>query len=231
MQERSSQFDDYDSQTFEVMRRVLHKSANCIDVGCHVGSILVRMIDLAPEGYHFAFEPLPDCFRLLWHRFGKLPRVALSNVALSDVAGERKFQYVVSNPAYSGFLKRRYDRPYEEVVEVNVTSCRLDEVIPKDVPINFIKIDVEGAELEVLRGGVSLITQNSPTIVFEHGLGAADYYGTNPEDIYDFLVGSCGLRLTLMRLWLEQVPAPEFTRQEFSEHFWRHLDYYFLAFP
>ena len=67
--------------------------------------------------------------------------------------------------------------------------------MPKDFPIHFMKIDVEGAELQVLRGAIQTILKYKPVIVFEHGLGAADHYGTKPEDIYDFLVSECGLSI------------------------------------
>lgn len=50
----------YDQQTVEVMRLVLENNSNCVDVGCHKGEILDEVIKLAPEGLHFAFEPLPD---------------------------------------------------------------------------------------------------------------------------------------------------------------------------
>jgi hypothetical protein len=65
------------------------------------------------------------------------------------------------------------------------------------------KVDVEGAELQVFKGTVQTIKRSRPLIVFEHGLGAADYCGTAPEILYDLLGGDCGLRLFLMEDWLE----------------------------
>jgi hypothetical protein len=46
----------YDIQTLEVMKRVLRKDSNCVDVGCHHGSILKMQMHFAPKGAHFAFE-------------------------------------------------------------------------------------------------------------------------------------------------------------------------------
>ncbi len=57
------------------------------------------------------------------------------------------------------------------------------------------KVDVEGAELQVFKGAVRTLKANKPHIIFEHGLGAADHYGTTPQMIFEFLVHECGLRI------------------------------------
>lgn len=194
----------YDLQTFEIMKRILREDSNCIDIGCSEGIVLKEILRLAPKGIHFAFEPLPDMYQKLIKSFGNLTNIHLYDFALSDSIGARSFQDVITNPGYSGFHQRKYDRPYEQIQEIEVMTNRLDNLIPKNIPIQFIKVDVEGAELEVFRGGIETIKRNRPTIVFEHGLGAADYYGTTPEDIYDLMVGQCGLRLFLMLEWLKK---------------------------
>jgi hypothetical protein len=56
----------------------------------------------------------------------------------------------------------------------------------------MIKIDVEGAELLLIRGARETIAKNKPVIVFEHGLGGADSYGHTPEQVFDLLI-DCGL--------------------------------------
>jgi hypothetical protein len=123
--------------------------------------------------------------------------------------------------------KRKYDKPNETVEEIRVTMTRLDDIVSKDLPIHFIKIDVEGAELQVMRGAMSTIRKYKPTIVFEHGLGAADCYGTTPEDIYDLLATQCDLRISLMTRWLSG--KEPLSRKEFSEEFNSGRNYYFMA--
>jgi len=150
---------------------------------------------------------------------------------LSDAAGTASFQHVVSNPAYSGLRQRRYDRPHEQVQEVAVKTNLLDSVVPEHTPIRFIKVDVEGAELQVFKGAVKTIGNSRPVIVFEHGLGGADYYGTHPEDIYDLLAGQCDLRLFLMAEWLEDNGKASLSREAFCEQFTSGSNYYFMASP
>ena len=222
---------DYDAQTLEVMKRVLQQDSNAVDVGCHQGAILRHILRVAPGGTHFAFEPLPTMYQELVRAFGGRPNVRLYDIALSDITGSATFQHVVSNPAFSGLHKRQYDRPEEQVTQIVVHTDLMDRVIPSEMPIHFIKVDVEGAELQVFRGAIETMRRNRPTVVFEHGLGGADYFGTAPELVYDVLVEQCQLRLYLMSDWLADAVAPPLSREVFREQFLTHKNYYFMARP
>jgi len=221
----------YDIETLEVMKRVLRQDSNCVDVGCHEGSILRVMLRLASKGTHFAFEPIPQMYRVLSDSFGSLENLHLYDYALSDAAGTTSFQHVVSNPGYSGFLRRSYDRPDEEIRQITVRTNLLDNLVPKELAIHFIKVDVEGAELQVFKGAVETIKRNRPVIIFEHGLGAADHYDTSPENVYDLLAGQCGLRLFLMTEWLKSNGEAALSRDAFCHQFSSGNNYYFMASP
>jgi FkbM family methyltransferase len=219
----------YDSLTFLVMERVLGENTVCVDVGCHEGVVLDVMLERAPEGTFYAFEPLPHLYDHLVRRYGDNHRVKLHNLALSNEAGTTSFNHVITNPGYSGFIKRRYDRPVEEDTQITVHTELLDNIVdPSDV-LGFIKIDVEGAELQVLEGARGLIKKHKPVIVFEHGLGAADIYGTTPEDIFNLLCVECGLQISLMERWLKN--KRPLSLEEFNQQFSRGLNYYFIAYP
>ena len=69
-----------------------------------------------------------------------------------------------------------------------------------------------------------------PFVVFEHGLGAADCYGARPEQVFD-LLSDCGLRVSLMKDWLEHGSTKGFTRAALAEEFDMRRNYYFLAHP
>lgn len=218
---------DYDKQTIAVMKRVLIANSNCVDVGCHAGSFLDIILQLAPYGMHIGFEPIPDLYRKLKKKYFKYSQVTIYSYALGDASGETSFQHVTTNEGYSGLKKRRYDRPNESVEEIKVNIECFDNIVPKDLQIDFIKIDVEGAELQVLKGAMQTIRTYKPVIVFEHGLGAADFYGTKPEDVFDLLTSECGLRISLMMSWLKG--GSTLSRVEFIEQFNSGQNYYFMA--
>lgn len=217
----------YDQQTIAVFQAVLSLDANCVDVGCHRGDVLSEILKYAPQGHHFAFEPLPEFYQILVEGFANFARVSLFNYALSDTVRQTEFLHVVSNPGYSGFQKRDYAGE-EQIVPIQVQTNLLDRCIPPQTKIDLIKIDVEGAELEVLRGGIATIKRCQPVIIFEHGMGAANHYGTKPEMIFELLVGECGLQISTMARFLTHQPC--LTEQEFYRHFCQGLDFYFMAY-
>lgn len=169
----------------------LAEDSNCVDVGAFAGTALRRMVSYAPRGRHIAYEPIPRLHARLADEF---PEVDVRRVALSDHRGEEAFVLVSDEPAFSGFRERAYSREVNRET-ISVTVEDLDSSLPLDYVPTLIKIDVEGAELEVLRGGIGTITKHKPIVVFEHGKGAAPEYGTRPGDVHELLCGQAGLRL------------------------------------
>jgi FkbM family methyltransferase len=216
----------YDELTAQIIRDVVHPGTIAIDVGAHHGDILSHMVAAAPEERHIAMEPLPDLAVGLRERF---PSVSVHEVALDAEGGsEVSFHHVVSNPGYSGLRRRRYDRPHEQVELITVRTARLDDLVPADADVALIKIDVEGGELGVLQGGLGTIRRCRPVVVFEHGLGGSDFYGTRPETVYDLLAGA-GLDVSLLQRWAGSEAA--LSREEFVEQYETNENYYFVAAP
>jgi len=111
----------YDIQTLDVMKRVLQENSNCIDVGCHQGSFLKEMLHFAPQGTHFAFEPLPELYQGLLKSFEDVPNAHIFDCALSDAEGTASFQHVATNPGFSGLRQRKYER-VEKIEEITVKT-------------------------------------------------------------------------------------------------------------
>ena len=174
-----------------LMERVLEPDSDCLDVGAHAGSVLAQMVRLAPRGRHVGWEPLPDFAEDLRRRF---PDVEVRQAALSDAPGEREFAHVLADPGWSGFVARPAPGD-EEVERLTVRVERLDDALPEGVRPAFVKIDVEGAEEQMLRGAVETLGRHRPVIAFEHGLGSADHYGTTPESVHRRLTGELGYEI------------------------------------
>lgn len=217
----------YDRQTQRVIRKVCKATSNCLDVGCHKGEILDLFLQYAPGGTHYGFEPIPGLYEGLLKKYEGLERCRILDVALSDKKGTSSFNYVVSNPSYSGLLKRDYDHPNEKDTLITVRTERLDDLLPPDLSVDLVKIDVEGGEILVLRGAVQTLTRCKPVVIFEHGLGASELYGATPEQVFD-LFERCGLRVSLMRRFLND--RPPLTREAFAKHYYRKWNYYFIAY-
>ena len=174
-----------------LLEEVLEPDSDCLDVGAHAGSILREMVRVAPRGRHVAWEPLPAFAAGLREAF---PGVEVREAALGDSAGTRVFAHVLGDPGWSGFLAR--PTPSQSPVEeLTVTVERLDDALPDGVRPAFVKIDVEGAEEEVLLGALETLRRHRPLVAFEHGLGSADVYGTTPGRIHDLLCGQLGYEI------------------------------------
>jgi len=217
----------YDIYTKKIIRKVLRKNSSAIDIGCHKGEILDEILRFAPNGKHFAFEPLPHLFEFLKSKYeGK--QIFLSSIALFDKKGTTGFNYVVNAPAFSGIRKREYNLPDARINQLTVETDLLDNIIPESQAIDFIKIDVEGAEFAVLQGGIKTIQRNKPVIIFEFGLGAADFYGSKPAECFSFLTGTCGLHVSTLQGFLNDENCLDL--QQFCDHFAKRTEYYFIAY-
>ena len=218
---------EYDRLTKDIMKSLLKKDSCCIDVGCHKGEILDYMIKKSSKGKHYAFEPIPVFLENLKKRYKNNPNIKLYPYALSEQEKKSSFNFVKNAPAYSGIKNRRYDIENPEIEVIEVEQNLLDNIISKEKKIDFVKIDVEGAEFGVLKGGKALFKQQKPTILFECGLGGSDYYGTTAEGIYDFITEEIGLEIYTLKKFLSNSKA--LTTKEFKQLFDTNKEYYFVA--
>jgi len=171
-----------------LLEEMLEPDADCLDVGAHDGAVLKEIVRVAPGGKHVAWEPLPAFARRLRGRF---PTVEIREAALSDATGNRSFAHILDDPGWSGFRAR--PTPQASSVETITVRCeRLDDALPAGVRPVLVKIDVEGAEEQVLLGAAETLRRYRPVIVFEHGFGSADYYGTTPGRIHELFTRSLG---------------------------------------
>jgi FkbM family methyltransferase len=129
-----------------------------LDVGANIGNHALYFAKFTSATTIHAFEPMPKSFQ---HLSANMTRngcnnVILHNVALSDLSGEATMDF--PDPTNQGMAK---------ITEggVKVQTTRLDDLNIEDV--SLIKIDVEGHELSVLRGGTETIRKNRPHLYIE----------------------------------------------------------------
>ncbi len=218
----------YDILTKKLMKKVLKPTSNCIDIGGFKGEITDEVLKFSPNGTHHIFEPIPDFCNAIADKFKNTKSVNVMNVAVSDKTGTSTFKYVPDFPAYSGLKKRDYPDNSAEVIEIEVKTDRLENVIPENLKIDFIKIDVEGAEYLVLSGARGVIKRNSPVVIFEYGLGASDFYGTTPEMMFSYF-DELNYGIYLLEDFIKN--KSPLSKEAFSKQYHQKLNYYFVAAP
>ncbi len=175
-----------------VLRRILEPDMVFVDVGANQGELTVFAASRLPRGHVLAFEPLQSLHRQLLENIALngFQNVTAQRMALSDRPG-RMALYVDRgttegfNEGTASFFSGGTRTSAEEVVEV----ATFDDMFERSGlrRLDVIKIDVEGAELFVLRGAERSLTHYHPSIILEIAEGnfAAAGYGT--KDLLRFL--------------------------------------------
>lgn len=117
-----------------------------VDLGSHVGLSVLWFRALYPDARIVAVEPHPETFRRLRRNVGHLPHVELVHAAVGDSDGPRAL--FASDQSWAASLRRR--PPLDRVQQV---ACRrLDDVLAElgVESVDVLKVDIEGAEHEVL---------------------------------------------------------------------------------
>lgn len=218
----------YDRQALAIMKKLLRKDSNCLDIGCHKGEVLDEIIKLAPAGKHYGFEPIPEYYNYLIKKYGSNKNIHIIKKALSDSSGSAEFNWVKNAPAYSGLKERAYSIKNPEIEKIEVELTNLDDMGNDFPKISLIKIDVEGAEMKVLEGGKIFIQKHRPYIIFEFGMGAADFYGVTPEHVYTFF-SNVQYELHTLKGFLQD--TKNLHRETFIEMYNKNIEYYFMASP
>ena len=187
-----------DARIDEIVRRVLTPSTHAVDIGCHLGSHLQQLVTLAPRGRHHAFEPVPEKASRLRRKF---PGVTVHEMALDERAGNVEFFIPATQSAYSG-LVRRTDAPTLDRSLV-VRCARFDDVIDAEAKIGYIKIDVNGGELGVLRGAARLLLRDRPFILLGCTQVGLSDYGVDANAVHACLERELGYRIFLPKAWLD----------------------------
>jgi FkbM family methyltransferase len=164
-----------------LVTRICQSNKTFIDIGAHIGSILSEVLYIDPAIKMIAIEAIPAKVDSLKRRF---PSIELHHCALGDFSGEVPFFVNIRESGYSS-LSKIASSQVGEIVEITVPIKKLDDLVSSN-DVDVIKIDVEGAELNVLRGAITILQKNRPTIMFESVLQLESEFGYTKEELYDF---------------------------------------------
>jgi FkbM family methyltransferase len=150
----------YELDLLENMRARLHAGGLCVDVGAHLGNHTIFLAKICGMRV-LAFEPQPDIYRLLVKHVelnGVADRVQTFNMALGEVDARGSMTSPLADNTGGATLE------LNDSGSVKVST--LDQHIG-DQKVELVKIDVEGFELEVLKGARQTITRNKPLLFAE----------------------------------------------------------------
>lgn len=138
-----------------------------IDGGAHVGSTAVEYLKKFPGAHIFSFEPFEESIEKFKKNIHSATNVELIPMGLSDSSGERTLYVNGYSPTNSLLQrpstgKRYYPRKAAGVGECLIQTVSIDDFIDsrKLEEVHILKLDVQGAELLVLKGAEKALNQN-----------------------------------------------------------------------
>jgi len=147
----------------ELLERLCSAGGTFLDIGAHIGSVIDGVKRYSKASSIIAVEAIPSKAKILRKKF---PDVAIHCCAVGDQEGTVSFFVNTKESGYSSL--HRNDSALNNLEEIEVPIHRIDGLLP-DARVDIMKIDVEGAELGVLRGAAATIARSQPVIMFESG--------------------------------------------------------------
>lgn len=176
-----------DKVALRLAARTLHRPM-IFDVGANVGDFAQQALAMFREARVWCFEPSPDTFTRLERHLAHEPRATLVEAAVGEHPGSA---VLYGEDVLASLVSR-------EGTGIPVNVVRLDDYVREHTitQVDYLKLDVEGAELSALRGASNLIASSRVRFVqFEFGALSA-LSRTFLRDFYDLLDGYEFFRLT-----------------------------------
>ncbi len=182
---------EYEKAITEIVKVILREGDVCLDVGANFGwySTIFHKY-CGPSGEVHAFEPVPVTFHELEENYalmGKPANVSINNLAL----GEKEDRLTINlfKGLSSGHASLS-DQGREDAISFECKVVTLDSYLSeRNVgDVNFVKVDIEGAEMMFLKGAEKLFEQErSPIWLMEMALQQTKNFGYLPDDLIKFM--------------------------------------------
>jgi FkbM family methyltransferase len=179
-------FFDYEKDESAMMENLIADGDTFFDIGANIGWYSINIALARRASKVFCFEPIPKTYTQLRANvlLNSVPNVVSNNFGFSNLPGEFPFYYYPegSGNASSANVTGRAD--------VETVQCRvrtLDDYVSEiGVSIEFIKCDVEGAELMVFQGGIKAIARDKPVVFSEILRKWSIKFNYNPNEIFNY---------------------------------------------
>lgn len=185
-------FGEYEQNLTDIVASLLREGDVCLDVGANFGwytTLFYRRC--GAKGAVHAYEPVPETFRQLQRNYrlmGEPENVFLNNLALGDHHDRITINLFEGEPA--GHASLSADGHEGGAVSFECEMITLDSYLEERGldNVNFVKVDIEGAELMFLKGAEKLFRQKTPPIfLVEMALATSKSFGYVPNDLINFI--------------------------------------------
>lgn len=185
-----ARFRRYQVEAVEQVIRYIPAGGVIFDVGAHFGYFAKEFCRIhAASCQVYCFEPVSYTHSILTRVVGKCPNVKIENFALSDRSGTVSISIPIKASGRLGIgLSHFGAEQARDFITENIATVRLDDYLQQHhlSRLDFIKCDVEGAELLVFRGAAAALDKYRPAVLCEVNEDYASRIGYKARDIFDF---------------------------------------------
>ena len=143
---------------FKYVKQFLGKDVSLlIDVGANYGAYTEELIENFPNSKVYLFEPQKYLYNFLINKYVGQDKIKIFNIALDELSKETLLNKSFDGDGNASIYKRAQFNNNTSLQE-KISCKRFDEIIT-DKRIDFVKIDVEGNEMKVLKGMGKVITK------------------------------------------------------------------------
>jgi FkbM family methyltransferase len=162
--------EEFEPDNIAILRLLCDEDSRVLDVGANIGMTALAFSQICPQGQIAAIEPVPRTFRYLQRNVTEAGarNLKIFNFALGSSAGTVLMQGHPSNFACS-FVADNYTIPASDHFSCEVPVKRLDDTFSELSldRLDFMKVDVEGFELEVFAGAREILNTYKPIVFLE----------------------------------------------------------------
>lgn len=168
---------DHDQNMLPIVLSYIPIGGMVIDVGAFIGDHTIAYLNKVREnGMVYAFEPYINAFECLKFNLKNYKNLNAFNYALGNSEDYISMEIIETNDGMN-FIKQGND----------IRITRLDTISQNFTKLDFIKIDCEGYELDVLQGGQRTIQKYKPKMLIEINEMTLNRNNVKREDIYEWL--------------------------------------------
>lgn len=180
---------DYETENYTFLQQQVKPGMQIIDIGAHIGLFSACSSQLTgPKGKIICFEPTPGTFSILKNTLllNHCDNVIARQAAVSDKEGMATFY--VSHTAGCNSNSLVKNKSGNQVSAYDVQLVTIDSIVTEySLNPSLIKIDAEGAELDVLKGGIKTFKEHKPVLILGLHPAFIKQKGDSLEAIWDLL--------------------------------------------
>lgn len=180
-------FGYYEKTDFDMVMNIIDGCSTLFDIGANIGWYSLNIAKTIKNSKVLAFEPIPKTFTYLKRNveLNHINNIEIFNFGFSSEEKDTEFHYYTEG---SGNASLANLSDVENTQKIICNVKKLDDFVFKNgYSVDFIKCDVEGAELLVFKGGIETIKRDKPIIFTEMLRKWSAKFNYHPNEIIKLL--------------------------------------------